>query len=348
MNDLFLTGRKSAAVRLIAALFLLFSINQTVFAEKNPFVVSGELFFFDGNYSVTRYEHSDDARFSQRGVCKSKKSGYVFAWNQKSRHLLTINENLKVVAKKDIDCDTVFINQNYLLCQASNFEENKGFPFTLYRIKYPKFSKKISLKKMWSGNLDCFVSDCIFLENGICIAGGNQSNEKHNVYLITEKKVHKCFSMPKNGDFLRIVKAGEQETDTIFAFASGKDKSEKKAVVYSFNLSDDVDSADASCIDLSKDELFPDKAQCLFGYGFAYNGKLVLPLSIDDKISFISLDIDSKKILSVIDDATGCNFPLTPVQNGFAYVARDPLLTDSYYGIAVFDGESCKKIFSFK
>ncbi len=60
------------------------------------------------------------------------------------------------------------------------------------------------------------------------------------------------------------------------------------------------------------------------------------------------LDPSKNKITSVVSDATGCISILSNNGEGVYYMARDPLIADSFYGISLFDGSECKKIVTLK
>ena len=53
------------------------------------------------------------------------------------------------------------------------------------------------------------------------------------------------------------------------------------------------------------------------------------------------------KINSVISDAVGCIANLAKSEKGIFYIARDPLIADSFYGISLFNGTECKKLIAF-
>ena len=340
--------RNAAATKKVAAFFLLFFIsNITLFSEKKPFVLSGELFFFDENYNVEKFSGKNDSRFVQRGITEAPKKGNSLVWDQKNELILHLDENQKILSKTELKGNTAYINKKYVLTQFNNFEENKGFPYCLYKIGSSKFSSKISLKKIWSGNLDCFISDCVFLDDGICIGGGTQDNLKHNVYVITSNDVHKCFSMPKNGDFIRLVKSSATE-NKIFVFLSEREKKNSAGVIYPVLISEYVTLENCKKIDLESDSKLPKDFQCFFGYGFNYLNSLILPASIDGKISFIQYGEEKEQIEKIINEAVGCILPLGENSKGYNYLARDPLIADSYFGLGLFNGNECLKVCDFR
>lgn len=349
MNNLpNLLGRKIAAGnKKLAAFFLLFAFVITAYAQRIPYTVGGKLYILNNDYSTTAIDFYGPAGFVQRGVCKSKKDNYVLAWNQKTQELININSKNKVANKTPVAAAAVYINEDFILTQSSNFDENRGFEFTLYKLKYSKLSDKISLKIHWKGFIDCFISDCVFLKNGICIAGGTKDNSKHNVYTLTKQGIHKSFSMPKNGDFLRLIKAPESE-DLMYAFISGRDKSKAEPALYSFELAKLSDGTSAHKIEFSVDQNLPSGFTCFFGYGFTYKDRLMLPASVDGKISFIKYDPEVDRITSVIPNTNGCNFPLGITdKNDFIYIARDPLIEGAFYGIGAYNGNVCRTIEKF-
>ena len=192
---------------------------------------------------------------------------------------------------------------------------------------------------MWTGFVDCFVSDFFFTADGVCIAGGTRDDSKSNAFYITGNGIHNCFSVEKNSDFLRLVPAADSKK--VYAFVSTRDKSERAPVIYSFDMNDAPDQA--VTIDLSGDPLLPAGFDCFFGYGFS----AVLPTVVDGVIQFICYDSATGKITGVVPDAVGCVNPLAATADGTYYIARDPLLEDSWYGIALFTGTECKKITKF-
>ncbi len=291
--------------------------------------------------------------FVQKAVCASKKEGYILAWNQKSKYLYHIDSAGYVSARVKLSGSIAYANKKYILMQTNSFSENKGFSFSLYSIKYTRANKKISLKKVWDGAIDCFVSDCFFTTDGVCISGGTKDDTKHNVFYITSKGIHKCFTTAKNSDFLRLLNTGSN----VYAFISGREKAAAEPVVYHFTLDDYAEGSSAqNCINLKSDSKLPSGFECFFGFGFTCNEQsvdeaaaetsniLVLPASVDGVISFITYDCTKKQITSVVNDATGCFAPLANTSNGFYYIARDPLLADSWYGISVFNGSACAKV----
>lgn len=342
-----LMGRKNAAgFKKLAAFFLLIPITLSLYAAKLPFVVGGELYSLNADYSTTAIDFYGPATFVQRGVSKSKKNDFILVWNQQTKELLNINSNNKVVSKISLDAASVFMNENFVFTQSSSFDENRGFSFSLYKISYSRFLNRISLKTLWQGNIDCFVSDCVFLKDGICIGGGTRDNLRHIVYKISKQGIHKSFSMDKNGDFIRLLNSPVSE-DVMYAFLSGRDKSKASPIIYSFELNKLSDSSSAKKIDLLKDNKFPVNFDCFFGYGFVFEDGIILPASIEEKISFIKLN-SNNRIERVIPYTNGCNFPLgNGNNNDYIYIARDPLLPDSFYGLSSFNGQICTRIESF-
>lgn len=309
-----------------------------------PFSKDGKLYSFDedSNLKIKSYNiKSVSNGFTQKAVSTSQKSGWIIAWNKKTQELYHIDNRKKIRSKTLLSGSLVFVNQNYILIQGNSFDENKGFNFALYENSYS--GKKINLNKIWTGYIDCFISDCFFTDEGICICGGNREDSRNNVFYITAKGIHKCFSTEKKSDFLRLI----YNDNKVFAFLSGRDKSPALPVIYSFNLQDFTDSENAKCqINLHGDPALPEKFDCFFGYGFAYKDFIILPASIEGKISFISYDYSSMKINSVVYDAVGCIAYLAKTEKGVFYLARDPLIADSFYGISFYDGKECKKILS--
>ncbi len=309
-----------------------------------PFTKGGKLYSFDegSNAKIKAYNFKSTSNgFTQKAVSTSQKSGWIIAWNKKTQELYHIDNHKKIRSKTQLLSSLVYVNQNFILTQGNSFDENKGFNFTLYENIYS--GKKINLNKIWTGYIDCFISDCFFTKEGICISGGNKEDTRNNVFYITSKGIQKCFTTEKKSDFLRLINNG----DKVYAFLSGRDKSPALPVIYSFNLQDFTDSENANCqINLQNDSSFPQNFDCFFGYGFAYKDLIILPASIEGKISFISYDYTSRKIHSVVYDAVGCIANLAQSEKGVLYLARDPLIVDSFYGISFFNGKECKKILS--
>ncbi len=309
-----------------------------------PFSKDGKLYSFDddGNAKIKAYNLKAASNgFTQKSVSVSQKNGWIIAWNKKTQELYHIDNHKKIRSKTQLISSLVYVNQKYILTQGNSFDGNKGFNFTLYENIYS--GKKINLNKIWTGYIDCFISDCFFTEEGICISGGNKEDTRNNVFYITSKGIHKCFTTEKKSDFLRLIDNG----DKVYAFLSGRDKSSALPVFYNFKLQDYTDSENANCqINLQNDSSFPQNFDCFFGYGFAYKDLIILPASIDCQISFIAYDSSYMKINSVISDATGCIANLAKSEKGIFYLARDPLIADSFYGISLFNGKECKKILS--
>ena len=321
-----------------------------------PFVKDGKLYSFcpqaQVSASVKSYEvFGAGEGYIQKAVSTSKKNGFILAWNQKTQYLYHIGTTGQTSSKVKLNGSIAYVGVNYVLVQTSSFDQNKGFAFTLYSIKYSRSNKKISLKKLWNGNIDCFVSDCFFTTDGICISGGTQDNSKNNAFYITSNGIHKCFSVAKNSDFLRLLNCG----NTVYGFMSQREKTAVEPIIYKFTLDNYIEGTDSqSKISLKNAANLPQAYECFFGYGFAVSGvpealegpahDLILPSSINGLISFIVYDPAKGQISTVAADAVGCNVPLGQTPDGFYYIARDPTIEDSWYGIALFDGNSCKKI----
>lgn len=343
-------GRKNAAGgKKLAAFFLLSLIcTFSVFSQNTrPFSTNGKLYFLNSQNDVTEIIALGQGKFLQRGVSSSGKKGCVLAWEQKTQQLLHINENGKVTAAVQAPANSVFLSKKYILMQSSSWTENRGFEFTLSKINYAKLGTKITLKKQWSGFIDCFVSDCVFTENGVCISGGTKDNSTHNVYSISLDGIHKCFSMPKNSDFLRLVPNPTNETE-LFAFVSQREKIAVTPSFYSFDLNTRTDNTTATKYVLSDSEKFPSGFECFFGYGFTLGDDLILPCSVDKSIVFVKYSPAQKKIVSVTSDVVGCNFPLFESEGLFYYIAKDPLSPEDFYGIATYNGKTVNKVVSFE
>lgn len=298
-----------------------------------PYVVGGKLYSYSPDLQLEIGEG-----YTQSSVCASKKAGYILAWNKNKQRLYHF-AGKKSTANVELKASLVYMGADYVLAQSSSFTDNKGFSFTLYSIKYSSNRRKIKLKTVWKGYADCFVSDFFFTPDGICIAGGTKDDEKNNVFYMTGNGIHKCFSVAKNSDFLRLEPAGDSKK--VYAFISNRDKSKRAPVIYSFDINEAPEQAVA--IDLTGDSLLPDGFDCFFGYGFSG----VLPASVNGVIQFICYDSATGKITGVVPDAVGCVTPLAATADGTYYIARDPLLEDSWYGIALFTGTECKKITKF-
>ena len=134
--------------------------------------------------------------------------------------------------------------------------------------------------------------------------------------------------------------------DSVYAFLSGREKSAAEPVLYKFTLdgSSEATASAGGAISLKNDRLLPQGFECFFGYGFIQDGLLVLPASVNGEISFICCDKKNGHISSVVPDVTGCIAALGSAPEGFYYMARDPLLENSYYGICLFDGKTSGRI----
>ena len=345
LSDAIAKGRRNTAGCTKLAVFFLICLPFFTACPLNasgvvsgafPYVVNGKLCSFTPDFQQEIGEG-----YTQSSVAASKKSGYILAWNQKKQRLYHF-AGQKSISNVELKDSLVYTGANYILAQTSSFTENKGFSFKLYSIKYSSRERKIKLRTVWTGYADCFVSDFFFTKDGICIAGGTRDDTKNNVFYITENGIHKCFSVEKNSDFLRLIKPDESQK--VFAFVSTRDKSERTPVIYSFDITQAPEQA--VTINLSNDSLLPADFDCFFGYGFATT-TLVLPASINGIIQFICYDISSRKIAKVIPDAVGCVTTLSSTEDGIYYIARDPLAEDSWYGISLFSGTECKKIKAF-
>ncbi len=323
-------GFRGLAVFLLFSVFFITSCKSQSKNDLCTFVLEKQLYSINKNdFSYFNYE-IPDASFTRYAVSEAQKENCILAWNSTSQELLLIDKDSNVISKKDLPCGTVFLNQNYLLTQSSDFSLNKGFEFSLYKVSS---SKNIKLKKIKTVFLDCFVSDIFFTLQGICICGGNQEDTNHNVFYITENGSHKCFSLKKNSDFLRMIKS---DSDDVYAFLNGRDKSKTDAVLYKFSLSENSSEK----IILNDDKNLPSDFDCFFGYGFSYKNKLILPTSLNEKMFFLEYDYNARKIENVIEDCVGCIKPLTLTEKGFFYLAKDSLNKNSFSGIKCFDGNS--------
>ena len=372
-------GCRKLAVFFLSCLFIFSSCSAKPSLNKQtpeiPFVSGGKLYSFpaavENQFSVKSYKlFNDNEAFAQRAVSSSQKAGALLAWDKNSQCLYHIEgsstDKARILAKVQHPGYIAYVNQNYVLTQTNSFDDNKGFGFALYKIKYSHGLQKLKLKPVWKGNVDCFVADCFFTEEGICISGGNREDTKNNVFYITKKGIHKCFSTDKKADFLRLLNVG----DSVYAFLSGREKSSAEPVIFSFAL-EGRDSSENQSISLKEDALLPVAFDCFFGYGFAMevSGLLVLPASVKGSINFLCYDYKAGCIRKLVPDVTGCIAALGQgevaavgeadtgsgaeagtgtVAEGFYYLARDPLIEDSYYGISFFDGNASRKVWEIK
>ena len=126
-----------------------------------PFTKGGKLYSFDegSNAKIKAYKvPADSNAFTQKAVSVSQKKGWIIAWNKKTQNLYHIDNRKKIRSKTQLASSLVYVDLNYILTQGNSFEENKGFEFTLYENNYS--GKKINLNKIWTGYIDCFISDC--------------------------------------------------------------------------------------------------------------------------------------------------------------------------------------------
>lgn len=359
-------GCRKLAVFFLSCLFVFSSCSAKASVNSRPleipFVSGGKLYSFpvaaENQFSVKNYKlFNDNEAFTQRAVSSSKKAGALLAWDKNSQCLYHIEGNTtdkaRILAKVLLPGYIAYVNQNYVLTQTNSFDDNKGFGFVLYKIKYSHGLQELKLKPVWKGNVDCFVADCFFTEEGICISGGNREDTKNNVFYITKKGIHKCFTTAKNSDFLRLLNTG----DSVYAFLSGRDKTSAEPVLFRFAL-ENKDSSENMIISLKNEALLPEAFECFFGYGFVMEpGELlVLPASINGSINFICYDYKARCIKRLVPDVTGCIAALGnasgegtgAADGGFYYMARDPLIENSYYGISFFDGNASRKVWEIK
>ena len=306
-----------------------------------PFAKESRLCLFDAD-SDNYMQCSLGDSFTQSGVAPSKKAGWTLAWNKKKGQLYHVNQEGKLKAKTSLSGGTAYVNKKYVLIQGSSFDQNKGFSFTLFSIKYTFGGQKIALKQLWKGSLDCFVSDSLFTADGVCIAGGSRDDTRHNVFYITASGIHKCFTMAKDSDFLRLISGGDNR---IYAFLSQQKKIKKDAALYSFTL--DGQPEQALIINLAEDPALPPDFDCFFGYGFNSDEQIILPSSLNGIINFLCYDPTGGKIARIVADAVGCVSYLGSSDAGGLYVARDPLIDGSFYGIRLFDGRNSGAICTF-
>lgn len=298
--------------------------------EKNveiPFVVTGKVFSFSESSPENPFLFNflGNCQFVQRGVSYSNYDGYFLAWDQSAQNLLLIN-NEKIYDSVKVSGANVYLNKNFILTQTSFFTQNKGFEYTLYRIKYSEKQKKIELKKEWNGFIDCFVSDCFFTDEGICICGGNKADSENNAFYITKKGEKKCFSTDKNSNFLRMVSTENE----VYAFLSGRDKTNASPFIFKF----DIDGNEKKLINIEEFNNYPKYFNCFFGYGFTFNDEIYLPSSVDKKMVFLKINMKTNNI-QIINDITGCVYPITTKKNSFYFIAKDALTKNSFYGLSV-------------
>ncbi|MBR5647232.1 MAG: hypothetical protein IKX23_11385 [Treponema sp.] len=342
------SSKNAAGLKPLAAFFLLSCscISCSPQKENHPpvcaFTVGGNAYTFnldDSPLYVKDYGiNKASSRFTRNSVGASKNNGAFLAWDQENEILLQVNSNGRVTTQVPLKGRLVYLNRNYVLSQKENYVDDSGFEFDFYRINYIG-KEKILLKKIWSGKIDLFISDCFFTENGICIAGGTRDNKTHNVFYITKNSIKNCFSMEKNSDFLRLIKVNENE---VYAFLSSTDKA--SAVLYKFYLKGTIKFVRS----LMMDKNLPWRFEGFAGYGFLYDNQLVLPAKVRSSICFIKYDTNEEKITGVVSDCDGCFASLAECENGFYYIARNPDVDGSFYGISLFDGNSCKRIIDFR
>ena len=349
LSNAFAKGRTNTAGYLKLAVFFLFCLFVSSSCNAAPsdsynnqflFVDNGKLCSFCVNPQVyTPLEIQGS--FMQKGVSLSKKKGWFLAWNKNTQQLYHIDENCRVNSKSALAGGLVYVDKSFVLAQTNSFDNAKGFGFTLYSIKYSRGGKKLKLKKVWNGFIDCFVSDCFFTADGVCVCGGTKDDSRHNVYYITSSGIHKCFSTAKNSDFLRILNADNK----VYAFISGRDKTSAHPDIYNFTLDGYIEGTDsAGYVNLNDNSDFPPDFNCFFGYGFVKDSALVIPASIGEDISFICYDFKTEKMRNIVPETGGCMAFLGNSLQGALYIARDPLTEGSFYGISCFTGTECKKI----
>jgi hypothetical protein len=179
-------------------------------------------------------------------------------------------EKLQKIGK--IEAAEVFLSRDYALARGKVFEPEKGFVFTLYKLGS-------SVKRGASFHLDCFPSDCVYASARWFLAGSDKSDTKTALYEINpvSGSVAKVGSLPKNRDFGRIVVYG----DRLWLYASCSDVRPVKPVVLAFFLrtinTEKVQTVASEPERLELRGVSPDC--CLYGSGFALNGKFWLPLA---------------------------------------------------------------------
>ncbi len=309
----------------------------------------------------------NNVKLNQRQITEVEEN-YVLGWDSNSKKLLLLNSEGKILSSKKFNTALLRMSENFLLAQTSSFEDNKGFKFDLYRLNINLSKKVFSLEKVWEENLNCFVSDTVFYDKGVFIAGATQDDKTHMVYNLCENEdltfsIKECFTVPKNSDFLRLVASDTSTSDELklYAFISCQNKSiwipkkdpnsksepfiEKPYRSKVYNI--DYKNNEFSELDLTELPGIPEDFECFFGFGFNYKNRIMLPASIDSNIYFISLDF-SEKTYSICKDVTCCFLPVGLLNDKYIYVSRDVLKPDQFYGISVFDGNSVTNLFSLQ
>lgn len=340
--------RNAAGFKPLAAFFLFCCLIISCSSKKenyppvSVFAVGGNVYTFNLDNSplyVKDYGiNKASSHFTRKAVAPSKNGGCFLAWDQNNEMLLQVNSNGRVTTQVPLEGRLAYLNKNFVLSQKDNYVDDNGFEFDFYKINYIG-KEKILLKKLWSGKIDIFISDSFFTENGICIAGGTRDNKTHNVFYITRDSIKNCYSMEKNGDFLRLIKVNENE---VYAFLSGNEKS--SAVLYRFYLNGTVKFVRS----LMMDKNLPWRFECFSGYGFLYGNQLILPSQVRGNLCFIKYDTDEEKISGIVPDCDGCLTPLGKCEKDFYYIARNPDVDGSFYGISIFDDTACKRVIDFR
>ena len=151
-------GCTKLAVFFLACLFV-FSGCPANASDSNdtqfPFTKNGKLYSFCPQAEVSSSVKSCEVfgapeGYTQKAVSSSKKGGYILAWNQKTQYLYHISTTGQTSSKVKLNGSIAYVGVNYVLVQTSSFDQNKGFAFTFYSIKYSRGNKKITLTRMIS------------------------------------------------------------------------------------------------------------------------------------------------------------------------------------------------------
>lgn len=260
----------------------------------------------------------------------SLEDDYVY-WDADKKNVIRISGNGRVLNTLPLDAAFVWVQGKWLLARKDLFTEKSGFQYCLYELRGKK------LVECWSGVLDCFPSDVMIESTGtVFLCGGNYTDTENTVYrVILGGEVTIVLRVPKENDFLRLINLD----DRLLVFASAR---EKKAGRLSAHILSNL----SANIPLVREITFsglPQEALSPFGYGFAFNGDPVLPITLrteDIALARFSEVADGFELTALTPRSGGCFLPIATGNGSFWYLAHDSLHDPSLFSLARYDGES--------
>ncbi|HPG85065.1 MAG TPA: hypothetical protein PLQ29_00065 [Spirochaetales bacterium] len=240
--------------------------------------------------------------------------GVALAYDQGSGRLLSLDGRGRAVRSWPLEAAEAWVSDGLVLTRSAAFIEGRGFRFALYRVS------GIGPERLWDGELDCFPSDVAFAAGRAYLAGGDRADAELWLWELSERGAEPLYSRPKRSDFLRVTPVGGR----LLAFESQRVRERRPCVVRIVGDSpggSPGETRDAPIVGL------PGDALCLYGYGFEYGGRLVVPVALEGGDLGLAALVDAGgqfEVASLARGAKGVYLPLGPGPDGaYRYLAYD-------------------------